>query len=91
MNQLYLRIIVDLVIFAGIFIFPWWFPLVLAIFCLFLFKGYFEVFLVGFFLDILYGAMVLPFFKTNILFTIICAVAFLISFFAKRNLSAYSS
>lgn len=91
MPQFSIRIIITLFIFLSIFIFPWWFPFVLTIFCLFIFKNYFESLFVGFSLDILYGpTSILPF-KIIIPFTFITAITLIITFFAKRNLSMYKS
>lgn len=91
MRNFSIRIVTDIVILVSFFVFPWWFSLLLAISSLFIFDNYFEALFFGFLLDTLYGSTHFSLLKVNVLFTLICAGTFVISFFAKRNLSVYSS
>lgn len=50
------RIIFNIILFLAVFYTPWWFVVILALIGCFLYPLYFEIFIFGILLDILYGA-----------------------------------
>lgn len=86
MDHFLIRIGANIVIFASIFLFPWWFPVALALVCLFLFENYFEILLVGLFLDVLYASSA-DFSLSSMLFTFAATIVLSISFFIKKNVA----
>ncbi|MSU55363.1 MAG: hypothetical protein EXS46_02365 [Candidatus Taylorbacteria bacterium] len=49
------RAVADILILLSVFIFPWWVTFIVATICLFIFKNFYEIFVFGILIDILYG------------------------------------
>ncbi|MFZ2303510.1 MAG: hypothetical protein WAV98_01815 [Minisyncoccia bacterium] len=54
------RIIFDIILLSTVFIAPWWFVAILAFVGAFFWSPYYEIFIFGVLLDILYGANAFP-------------------------------
>lgn len=84
------RIIIDFILFLGIFLFPFWLNLIIGVVCLFVFRNFYEFVVFSMLADILYGgnagyALGVPFFLT-----IISVSAYSIIFFLKQRLINYN-
>lgn len=86
MDNIFIRIFANIVILSSVFFFPWWFPAVLAIVCVFLFENYFEILLFGLILDFLYASSE-AFSLISMLFTFAATILLIVSIFVKRNLA----
>lgn len=69
------RVSFSVLLLISTFTFPWWVSFTAAILGAFYFKNLFEIILVGFIIDILYGPTHL-FFEFDLFFTIILLVIF---------------
>ena len=77
-----IRIILSLIILGAVFYTPWWFVALLAFVGAFLYPPYYEIFIFGILVDILYGASA---FQLGGVYGIIGAVAiFFTASYVKR-------
>jgi hypothetical protein len=83
------RAIIDIALFVGIFILPWWAIFPVAIICLFLFNDFYEIFAIGFIFDNLYGVTTLFWFPFTFVYISLSAILFLTVNFLKRRLKFY--
>ncbi len=82
------RILADILVFLAILYTPIWVTAIFAISCLFYFENYYEIFVAGFILDLLYGAVGT---RHVLYFHFIMATLFyLFSFLLKKKLFAYT-
>ena len=84
-NNIYKRIAALVGLALSLFLLPWWITTVFGICFVLFFKNPYEVFLLGIFLDGLYGTQKLYFVYTHIFF-IGTVVVFLISMWIKEHL-----
>ncbi|HAS84570.1 MAG TPA: hypothetical protein DCS23_00635 [Candidatus Yonathbacteria bacterium] len=54
------RIIFDIVLLSSVFYAPWWIVVMLAIVGAYIYDKYYEIFLFGILIDLLYGANLFP-------------------------------
>lgn len=84
MNNKAKRIFLDLVLFLSIFFLPWWLTLIAAGIMVYIFDSFFEILVVGFVLDTLYGIG-----NQGVLWglplSISLSIFFLLSFFVKEH------
>ena len=59
------RVFADILLVCGVFLFPWWIVLLCACVLFFTFGRFFELFLVAFLIDLLYGSPVPYFFNSS--------------------------
>ncbi len=84
------RILVDIVLLLGIFWLPWWIVFLAGIVCLFIFKSFYEVIILGLLIDSLYNAPVAQFYHFHFVITIVALIFFIISVIVKNKLRFYS-
>jgi len=81
------RILVDLILLISVFVFPFWVTVILSLIAIFLFKDFFEIMILFFVIDIVYGTkgnmfmnfIPMPFFLLSIL-------VYFLSIFGHRKL-----
>lgn len=81
------RFILGILVFVFILILPWWIYGILIVFFTFYFNKYYEVFLFGIIIDLLYGVPNLV--EIPILSTLLAGLIFLISCQFKKVLKYY--
>ncbi len=91
MNKTLLRISLDAIIFLSIFYFPWWVGMFLAVVGILFFSNFFEIFLVGYLLDLLYGTNVKEFYGIWFVFTLLSVVVYVIIEHIKKNIRFYET
>ncbi len=64
---------------VSIFILPWYIPVILSIFGIFIFENFYHILFIGFLLDVFYGGLG----KLNIFFTLIFSILYISSLFIK--------
>lgn len=84
------RIIIDFVLFLGIFLFPLWLNLLLGLICLFVFRNFYELIVFSLFADIIYGGNAGYILGIPFLLTIISLVSYTTVFFLKQRLINYN-
>ncbi len=83
------RVFLDIVLFIGAFIAPPWLALLVALFGLFLFENFYEIFAVGLIVDGLYGTKTLVLF-IPLLYTVFSGLLFVATAFLRKHLRFYS-
>jgi hypothetical protein len=81
-----IRIISNLILFLSAIIMPWWVTLPMAIFFALRFKSYYELIALGLILDALYGAPMPVFYGHILVFSLTCALIFVLLEFLKPQL-----
>ena len=85
------RIILDLLLFLSILLFvPWWATVFFAVVLAFYFKHYYELIVVGFIIDALYGIPQIWFFNIEILFGLISIFTYIFIEFLKKKIRYYN-
>ncbi|GEM_PF-6678974 len=79
------RIVVDILLFLGVFVLPLWLICPAAIICLFLFENFYEIIIVAIFIDGLYG-MPTRFLSIPAIFTLSASIIFIARSFLKKHL-----
>jgi len=82
------RIVIDIVLLIGAFIAPPWLVLTFALIGLLSFGNFYEIFAVGFIIDVLYGIKT-PFLFIPIFYTAISGCLFIASVFLRKHLRFY--
>lgn len=82
------RIPFDIIIFILAFIAPPWLAIIISVAGLFYFRNFYEIFAVGFIIDVIYG-IPLSFLPVPALYTVFVGCLFIVSFFLKKYLSFY--
>lgn len=83
------RLIIDVFLFLGIFIFPWWFVFICAGCALFYFSSFYEILFLGIIVDSLYNAPIVAFLHVEFVVTILAIILFIFSEVLKRRLRIY--
>ncbi|HEY4512004.1 MAG TPA: hypothetical protein VJH55_04160 [Candidatus Paceibacterota bacterium] len=85
-----LRIIANIVVFAGVFLFPWWLTFLLAVVALFNIEWYIEIIIASFLLDVLYSIPINLYWGHEFVLTLVAIIAFIVSGPIKRRLIFYT-
>jgi hypothetical protein len=80
------RVILDTLLFLGVFVAPLWLVAIGAIVCLFLFENFYEIIILGIIMDGLYGLSV-RFSVIPAIYTVFATVLFIMRNFLKKHLS----
>ncbi|NQV88420.1 MAG: hypothetical protein HQ402_02615 [Parcubacteria group bacterium] len=91
MSPKILRIIIDALLFIGIFVFPGYIFVIVALALVFYFNSYYEILIAGFIIDSVYGVSLDMFFGLNFAFTLYSAIIFLTSLYLKKKLKFYQN
>ena len=84
------RIVLSIIFFLGIFLFPWWLSALIALLLLIRYTAY-EVLLGGVLFDVLYSAGAGAFFGVPYVGTLFATALFIVFFYFKRSLIWYNS
>lgn len=82
------RIILDIILILGAFIAPPWLTLLISLIGLFSFGNFYEIFVVGFIVDGLYG-IATPTMFIPALYTVISGCVFIAIIFLRKHLRFY--
>ena len=82
------RIALDVLLLLAAFIAPPWFAFGIATIGLFAFESFYEIFAVGFIIDVLYGIRT-PYLVIPLLYVIFSGILFMITVFLKKHLRFY--
>lgn len=82
------RIALDIILTIGAFFAPPWLVLLVALVGLFSFENFYEIFAVGFILDVLYGVET-TFLFMPVFYAIISGLLFVASLFLRKHLRFY--
>lgn len=91
MSKITSRILLDAVIIFSVFYFGWWETALLVLFGIIAFDGFYEVFIAGLLLDILYGVRTEEFYGIWFVFTLFFSVMYLVTMRIKKNTRFYNS
>jgi hypothetical protein len=80
------RILIDILLLISVFIFPWWIVLLAAVFCVFAFKSFYEIVILGLVIDSLYNAPVARWHGVEVITTLIALALLAIISFTKTKL-----
>lgn len=84
-----IRLLVDIILFLSIFIFPWWISLFLILFSIFVFDNFYEALFFAFFIDSAYSSNLFSgvgfFFEISILVSIFFVFSYYIKNIVKFN------
>jgi hypothetical protein len=91
------RVLVSIAILGAIIIAPWWVFAIMALVSVFLFKKYYEIIVLGFIFDLIYGLPIntlegnfIDIIRFSLIFTISSVVVFFVVERLKKNLKFYS-
>jgi hypothetical protein len=83
------RFLIDAGLIILFFITPWWIPFLIAVALVFYYPSYYEIIVLGFAIDILYGAPTENFYGFTFVATLVGLTILLISSPLRRRLSFY--
>jgi hypothetical protein len=83
------HLILDILLFLAILVFPWWVSVFLATFLLYYLKSFNEIVLFGLIMDIYYGRFSSTFNLFDYRFFLVFLVLLLSSFYFKKRLKFY--
>lgn len=87
--ELITRILLNVILFTGVFVTPWWFVLVVALLLAAHYTAY-EILIAGVLLDTVYGATgAFAVFGVPLIFTLVTAAVFLAAHYIKHHLIFY--
>lgn len=89
-SNIFIRIICDAVLFLGIFFFPWWIVVFIALFGLFTFRDFIEIIIVASFMDIIFSPYSQTISFSSIIFTLSATIIYFVSPFLKQQLRFYN-
>ena len=78
------RIIIDFVLFLGVFLFPFWINLLIGIICLFLFRNFYEFVIFSLLADLLYGGGTRQFLGIPFALSSFALLSYALVFFSKN-------
>lgn len=85
------RFFYGVLLFFGIFLFPFWIVFILALAGVFIFENYLEFFLVALLLDSTYGVPVEKFYGLSVAYLILSVPIYFLSSYLKNSIRAYTN
>jgi len=82
------RILIDILLFAALFMMPFWLTALGALVCLFVFENFYEIIIVGIMLDGLYGTP-MRFVPIPAVYTLSASALFIARTLLKKHLKFY--